>query len=65
MPIAFDVLIFGRYGEAVFKSKGVNRGWDGYCKSTPAAPGTYVYIISIKNSREVDMLKRGTMILTL
>jgi gliding motility-associated-like protein len=55
--------IFDRYGNPVFESKDLIKGWNGTLKGKPAATGTYVWMIKgiDKNGTAVEM--KGTVIL--
>lgn len=41
--------IYNRFGNKVFYSKDVNKGWDGKINGTDQPLGTYVYVISYKD----------------
>jgi gliding motility-associated-like protein len=43
-------ILFNRFGEKVFESRGQTAGWDGRIAGKMQAPGSYVYMISYKNS---------------
>ncbi len=45
-----SVLIFNRYGQQVYQSTGYARPWDGTYNGAPLPPGTYYYIIDLKNN---------------
>jgi gliding motility-associated-like protein len=47
----FVLRIFDRWGQEVFFSKDINKGWDGKIAGTDMTPptGTYCYIISVKD----------------
>ena len=48
----FEIRIFNRWGEEVFRSKDVNEGWDGTDKSyqnTEAKMDVYVWLINVKD----------------
>jgi gliding motility-associated-like protein len=55
------VQVFSRWGERVFQSKGYSRPWDGIYKGQLLPPGTYTYIIDLKNGQQ--LLKGVVMIL--
>jgi gliding motility-associated-like protein len=50
----FDVRVYNRYGQMVFQTRDVNRGWDG--RNQPA--GVYVYFITVDGGRRMF---RGTI----
>ncbi len=47
----FEMYIYNRWGEEIFKTNNILEGWDGSYKNTNtiAKPDVYVYIIRIKN----------------
>lgn len=45
-----EVTVFNRYGKLVYHTKAATVSWDGTIKGLPQPSGTYVYIVSIKNS---------------
>jgi gliding motility-associated-like protein len=40
----FHLVIYDRWGKAVFETSDLEKGWDGDIDGKPAAPGVYVYI---------------------
>ena len=51
---AFEMLIYDRWGNLIFKSNDIMKGWDGTLKGSLAANDVYVYKIkAISNSRGV------------
>ncbi len=55
--------IFNRWGEIVFATKDINKGWDGFYKGK-MLPGNYVYFVSYNqcNIKE-PQIKRGNIML--
>jgi gliding motility-associated-like protein len=47
---AAEVTLFNRYGELVYHTKAATVSWDGTIKGQRQPSGTYIYIVSIKNS---------------
>lgn len=43
------VEIFNRYGQRIFRSNGYGIPWDGTINGKPVPPGTYYYIVNLKN----------------
>lgn len=60
----FELMIVNRFGEKVFKTNNPNAGWDGNYKGSPAALGTFYYLIqyNLKGSDKQELLK-GDLIL--
>lgn len=56
----FEMFIFNRYGELVFKNSHHNKGWDGIYRSGVLPTGTYVYIIKLNVA---DQVLKGTVML--
>ena len=54
--------IFDRWGNIVFQTSDINKGWDGSYKGTPLATGVFVYLILGNDSGE-DIMAKGTVIL--
>ena len=44
----YEILVFNRYGEVVYKSKNINTPWDGNLKGKALPTGVYPYVIDIK-----------------
>lgn len=42
----YEMKIFNRWGEMLFRSQHQQQGWDGYIHDNKAAEGVYFYIIS-------------------
>ena len=45
--------VYNRYGQAVFKSLGYDKAWNGQYNGNPLPIGTYYYIINPKNGRKI------------
>lgn len=59
----FNMVIYNRWGQAIFESKDKEIGWDGNENGTPAPPGNYSYkIYGIDNAGQ-KFEKIGTVIL--
>ncbi|WP_276132961.1 gliding motility-associated C-terminal domain-containing protein [Polluticoccus soli] len=41
----FDMKIFNRWGQMVFTTQDVTKGWNGYYKNIPCDQGTFIYLI--------------------
>lgn len=44
-PESYEMIIFDRWGNAIFRTTDVTKGWDGSYKGTPAANDVYVFKI--------------------
>jgi gliding motility-associated-like protein len=56
----FNMMIFNRWGELLFKTSDENHGWDGKANGKLCAVGTYYYLINYITSCETDFEKSGT-----
>jgi gliding motility-associated-like protein len=60
-----DWAIFNRWGEKVFQTNDINKGWDGSQNGRPANSGTYTYYMTATCSQTVELIQRkGYIILT-
>lgn len=48
----FELFIFNRYGQLVFKTTSAPVAWDGNCNGKPCMNGVYTYVIKTGNNRE-------------
>jgi gliding motility-associated-like protein len=54
--------IFDRWGNIVFQTSDINKGWDGLHNGTPLPPGVFVYLIR-GNDSGYEVMAKGTVIL--
>jgi len=54
----FEMVVFNRWGEVIYKTDDFNKGWDGHCKGVPCKQDTYVYRIlyTEKHGREGEII---------
>lgn len=54
----FDMVIFNRWGEIIYKTDSIDKGWDGQCGNKPCKQDTYVYriIYKEKEGREGELI---------
>ncbi len=57
-----SLIVFDRYGNEVFRTTDINKGWNGSYKGARSPMGTYTYIIDASSSGDKVSLK-GTVIL--
>lgn len=55
----YQLIIYNRYGQVVFRSKEPSRGWDGYFKSQPQPAGLYVWVCEIAFPRQPKKSLKG------
>jgi len=56
-------IVFNRWGEKMFESAEINKGWDGQYKSNKAPQGVYTYYVRFTTSAGVLFEDRGTITL--
>jgi gliding motility-associated-like protein len=60
----FTMEIFNRWGQKVYATSDVNKGWDGLFENKESLQGTYVYHVTYKNnSNGRDIALSGTLLL--
>lgn len=59
----FRFSVFNRYGQKIFETTDMNRGWDGTVKSVKQETGAYVWMIKILSRDGVMQTSSGTVIL--
>ena len=59
--VEFEIRIYNRWGELVFTSNDINRGWDGYYKGKLAPQDTYVYEAKSRCSTGREMSTVGSV----
>lgn len=60
---AFQMSVLNRWGEVIFHSNDITKGWDGMFKGEIAAVGSYIYDIEIVNNLDQTVKKSGTFVL--
>lgn len=58
-----DFKVFNRWGNLVYSSDDINRGWDGYFKGKLLPSDTYAYTIIAKDYRGIEHKVKGTILL--
>ncbi|MEQ9062856.1 MAG: gliding motility-associated C-terminal domain-containing protein [Vicingaceae bacterium] len=59
----FYLTIYDRWGEVVFVSSDIEKGWDGSFKGAPAMSGNYVWVITYKSGEEQKERKGSVLLL--
>jgi gliding motility-associated-like protein len=62
-PRNFDLTIFNRNGELLFRSHDISIGWDGQLHGSTLPQGMYVYVIKYKDHNGNDQKKQGQILL--
>jgi gliding motility-associated-like protein len=61
---AFSLIIFDRWGNEIFTSDNISKGWDGIAsENQPMPEGVYVYRLEMKSKTNRDILKNGAVTL--
>lgn len=55
--------IYNRWGETVFQSYDITKGWDGNIREQPADAGVYHYAIRYRDNKGKDQAGKGTLTL--
>lgn len=60
-PTSYELLIFSRWGEVIFKTNAYDEGWDGTITTSGqmAQHGTYLYVLTIEDGAGNEIQKRG------
>lgn len=59
----FDLAIWNRWGEEVFRSTDPSLGWDGTSKGQAAQTGVYAYVLTYKNFNNESKILKGNLTL--
>lgn len=63
VPAGYELQIFNRNGEIVFRSSAMNRGWDGRYKGATQPTGAFVYVVRYKDVMNQLQVQKGTLML--
>ncbi|SFO16366.1 gliding motility-associated C-terminal domain-containing protein [Chitinophaga sp. YR627] len=55
--------VYDRWGKLMFSTDKYMQGWDGYFNGSPAAVGTYVWVVQGKNVNDETVIRKGTVTL--
>jgi gliding motility-associated-like protein len=55
--------VYNRWGQIVYETTELNKGWDGYYKGMPQDPGTYVWMAEATTFKGEVIKKKGTAVL--
>jgi gliding motility-associated-like protein len=58
---SFVMVVYDRWGQAVFQTKNIGDGWDGTIHGSPAPAGTYVWYISLVDFQGKLQQGKGTL----
>ena len=60
--LLYEFTIYNQWGEIVFKSTDVNKGWDGKYKSLPQDNNIFVWICKYQFENEGEKIEKGTVL---
>ncbi|RYZ48606.1 MAG: gliding motility-associated C-terminal domain-containing protein [Sphingobacteriales bacterium] len=63
VPADFEMQIFNRYGEPVFKSNSISTTWDGRYHGVLQSSNVYVYTVKYRNMQSETVHRKGTITL--
>ena len=59
--IAFEMLIYNRWGQLIFESHHIDIGWDGTFLNDKSPGGSYIYSIKYKDIKGAEFIRNGTV----
>lgn len=62
---SYHLIIYNRWGQVIFETSDVNKGWDGTYKSVKQGSGSYVWVVKIKTLNGVAETHSGTVTIIL
>lgn len=57
--LRFEMAVYNRWGEKVFETDDIRKGWDGNYKGEPAQSGVYTYRLKLTKLDGVKLVKTG------
>ena len=63
VPADYEMQIFNRYGEMIFRTNAMNKQWDGRLNGTAQPTNVYVYTVKYKNMQNQQVQRKGTVTL--
>ena len=58
---SYEIVIYNRWGEQIFKSNDIRSGWDGTYKGECSPPGVYYYHINTKSFKGKNKRMYGNL----
>ncbi len=59
----FNMVIYNRWGQKIFESKDIVKGWNGTINNIDQDPGTYIWTISLIDADDIKQTAQGTVAL--
>ncbi len=63
MKSSYSLMVYNRWGECVFRSYDILKGWDGTVKGGAAELGVYHYALRYRDARNQDQVFKGSLTL--
>ena len=60
---SFALSVFNRFGQQIFGTTDINKGWDGSYKGIPQPVGTYVWLIQLTDTKGITQNYKGLITL--
>lgn len=61
--MAVKMLIYNRWGELIYQTSDVDKGWDGTAQGRPAPMGTYIHHTELTDDMGITFVKSGEIVL--
>lgn len=63
-PKDYSFIIYNRFGQIVYRTSEINKGWDGRINSYDASTGAYIWLVQYRDPNDYSIQKKqGTFIL--
>ena len=59
----FRLMVYNRWGQKIFESEDITKGWDGTCNNVNQDTGSYIWIASLKDEDGITQTAKGVVIL--
>jgi len=59
----FKLLVYNRWGQVIFETADINKGWDGKFRDVQLASDVYIYYMEIITASNKKIMKKGTVTL--
>jgi gliding motility-associated-like protein len=60
---SIDFIVYSRWGQKIFESRNLNKGWDGTFRGSPVEPGVYVYHLRVEFTNSSEEKFKGNITL--
>jgi gliding motility-associated-like protein len=59
----FKLLVYNRWGQLIYETTDISKGWDGQFKNIPQPTDVYIYYLEIQTASNKKITKKGTVTL--